>query len=188
MQVEENKAEEPQYKKYFDELVPNPRSDASPAHVYTVEIHRAMMTEESFSVFKKYEASIHKKEDKSESSYSGFLCLNPLYDSRNPAEALSPSAPEQDELDKAREFKDEGVWPGYLGGFDMYHRLDGKLFAVGVLDFTPQVLSSVYFFYDPEYEALSPGVLGALREIEYTRRVREKYSEAFRYYYMGFYI
>ena len=70
----------------------------------------------------------------------------------------------------------------------MYHRLDGKLFAVGVLDFSPQVLSSVYFFYDPAYEALSPGVLGALREIEYTRRIRQTYSEAFRYYYMGFYI
>jgi arginyl-tRNA--protein-N-Asp/Glu arginylyltransferase len=45
--------------------------------------------------------------------------------------------------------KDEGVSPKYLGGYHMVHRIDGKIFAVGVLDYTPNVLSSVYLFYDP---------------------------------------
>jgi len=49
----------------------------------------------------------------------------------------------------------------------MIHRIDGKVFMVGVLDITPQVLSSVYLFYNPDYEFLSPGTLAALREIEY---------------------
>ena len=49
----------------------------------------------------------------------------------------------------------------------MVHRIDGEVFAVGVLDYTPNVLSSVYFFYDPKYEFLTPGVFGAIREIEY---------------------
>ena len=53
----------------------------------------------------------------------------------------------------------------------MLHRIDGKLFAVGVLDFTPNGLSSVYLFYDPEYSFLNPGTLCALREIEYIKNI-----------------
>jgi arginine-tRNA-protein transferase len=63
------------------------------------------------------------------------------------------------------------VWPEYLGGYHILHRMDGDLFAVGVVDFTPNVLSSVYYFYDPKYESLSPGVFGAIREIEYMLRI-----------------
>mmetsp|Transcript_10323 Transcript_10323/g.10306 ORF Transcript_10323/g.10306 Transcript_10323/m.10306 type:complete len:113 (+) Transcript_10323:801-1139(+) len=69
----------------------------------------------------------------------------------------------------------------------MLHRLDGELFAVGVLDYTPNVLSSVYFFYNPKYEFLSPGIFGAVREIEYTKRVQEVFSSEFKFYYMGLY-
>jgi arginine-tRNA-protein transferase len=53
----------------------------------------------------------------------------------------------------------------------MVHRIDGKVFAVGVIDLTPNVLSSVYYFYDPKYEFLSPGILGAIREIEYMKKI-----------------
>jgi arginine-tRNA-protein transferase len=70
----------------------------------------------------------------------------------------------------------------------MYHRIDGELFAVGVLDFTPSVSSSVYFFYDPKYEFLSPGTLGAIREIEYVNRITKDFDKEFKYYYMGYYI
>lgn len=63
------------------------------------------------------------------------------------------------------------MFPEFLGGYHMLHRLDGELFAVGVIDLTPNVLSSVYYLYDPKYEALSPGVFGAIREIEYVSRV-----------------
>jgi arginyl-tRNA--protein-N-Asp/Glu arginylyltransferase len=45
--------------------------------------------------------------------------------------------------------------------------LDGEIFAVGVIDLTPNVLSSVYLAYDPKYEFLSPGIFSAVREIEY---------------------
>ena len=53
----------------------------------------------------------------------------------------------------------------------MIHRIDDKIFAVGVIDLTPNTLSSVYLFYDQKYEFLSPGTLSALREIEYCLRI-----------------
>lgn len=49
------------------------------------------------------------------------------------------------------------------------------------------MLSSVYLFYDPAYEHLSPGTFAAVREIEYTLRVKEVFAPAFKYYYMGLY-
>ena len=54
----------------------------------------------------------------------------------------------------------------------MLHFLDNELFMVGVLDFTANALSSVYLFYDPQYEFLSPGTLSAVREIEYIRKLQ----------------
>lgn len=53
----------------------------------------------------------------------------------------------------------------------MLHRIDGELMAVGVLDFTPEVLSSVYLFYDPKYEFLNPGTFCAIKEIEYCKKI-----------------
>jgi arginyl-tRNA--protein-N-Asp/Glu arginylyltransferase len=75
------------------------------------------------------------------------------------------------ELDDNRELKDEGVFPEYLGGYHMIHKIDNEIFAIGVLDYTPNVLSSVYLFYDPKYEFLSPGIYTAIREIEYMLKV-----------------
>lgn len=84
--------------------------------------------------------------------------------------------------------RDEGVWPEYLGSYHMIHRLDEEIFAVGVLDYTPQVLSSVYLYYNPKYEFLCPGVFTAVREMEYMLRIQESGLKAdFRWYYMGLY-
>mmetsp|Transcript_9716 Transcript_9716/g.16363 ORF Transcript_9716/g.16363 Transcript_9716/m.16363 type:complete len:86 (+) Transcript_9716:1342-1599(+) len=69
----------------------------------------------------------------------------------------------------------------------MVHRIDGKVFAVGILDILPSSLSSVYLVYNPDYEFLSPGTLCALREIEYCNRVRKAFKEKFRFYCMGLY-
>ncbi len=56
----------------------------------------------------------------------------------------------------------------------------GRLVAAGYLDKSARALSSVYFVFDPEFAALSPGVFGALREIEYAR------SLGLDYYYLGY--
>lgn len=46
----------------------------------------------------------------------------------------------------------------------------GKEFiGVGVVDFLPNGLSSVYFFYEPKYKDMRLGVFSSLLEIEYVR-------------------
>jgi arginine-tRNA-protein transferase len=62
----------------------------------------------------------------------------------------------------------------------MIHRIDGEIFAVGVLDYTPNVLSSVYLYYNPKYEFLSPGTFSAVREIEYSLRIQEAFNPDFK--------
>lgn len=69
----------------------------------------------------------------------------------------------------------------------MLHRIDGELIAVGVLDYTHEALSSVYLFYDPKYEFLTPGTLSALLEIEYIQKIQKDFDPRFKYYYMGLY-
>ena len=44
----------------------------------------------------------------------------------------------------------------------MKYYLNNKLIAVGVVDILPEVLSSVYFFYDPDYKKYSIGNFGSL--------------------------
>ena len=42
--------------------------------------------------------------------------------------------------------------------------------------------------YDDKYNFLSPGVFGAVREIEYTNKIRKDFDDQMKYYYMGYYI
>ena len=100
--------------------------------------------------------------------YARFLCQSSLFDPQNQRENDFGYPENLEDFDDIRDNKDEGIYPEHFGSYHMIHRLDGEIFAVGVLDFTPNVLSSVYLFYDPKYEFLSPGVFTAVREIEYT--------------------
>jgi arginyl-tRNA--protein-N-Asp/Glu arginylyltransferase len=92
------------------------------------------------------------------------MCDNPIYDPNNQEDANVPCYPDVVGIDKHRVHKDEGLYAG-LGGYHMYHRLDGKLIAVGHLDFTRTVMNSAYFIYDPDYKFLNLGVVGALMEM-----------------------
>ncbi|CAH1977894.1 unnamed protein product [Acanthoscelides obtectus] len=76
--------------------------------------------------------------------------------------------------------------PGY-GTFHQQYWIDDKLIAVGVIDILPRCVSSVYFFYDPDYRGLTLGTYGALREVYFTRSLQEHLPHL-NSYYMGFYI
>ncbi|XP_039482122.1 arginyl-tRNA--protein transferase 1 isoform X1 [Drosophila santomea] len=80
----------------------------------------------------------------------------------------------------------DGPEMGY-GSFHQQYWLDDKLIAVGVIDILPGCVSSVYFFYDPDYSFLSLGTYGSLREIDLVQSLAEN-VHALKYYYMGFYI
>ena len=123
--------------------------------------------ETSFRLFKKYQTTVHKeKEDEvTETSFRRFLCDSPLVHETGPA-----------------------GWPCGYGSYHQHYLIDGKLIAVGVLDFLPNCLSSVYLYYDVDYSFLSLGVYTALREIALTRSLIVHDPERFKYYCMGYYI
>ena len=56
------------------------------------------------------------------------------------------------------------------------------MIGFGILDQASSGLSTVYFAYDPDFSALSPGTFSILAEIEETRR------RGLDYYYSGYYI
>ncbi len=53
---------------------------------------------------------------------------------------------------------------------EVVFHLDGRLVGCGIFDATPQALSAVYFYFDPELGARSPGVFNILWLIEECRR------------------
>ena len=65
---------------------------------------------------------------------------------------------------------------------EMRYRVKGRLVGVGIVDVCPGALSSVYFYFDPDFAARSLGVLSALQEIEYCR------THGIQYWYAGFYV
>lgn len=73
------------------------------------------------------------------------------------------------------------------GSYHQQYWIDNKLIAVGVIDILPSCVSSVYFFYDPDYRDLTLGTYAALREISFVKSLT-KYTPTLRYYYMGYYI
>ncbi|CAG2164797.1 unnamed protein product, partial [Oppiella nova] len=100
--------------------------------------------EESHEVYRKYQMSIHGDSlDKcSSKQYKRFLIDSPL--------------------ENERCVTSDGL-PDHLGSFHQQYWLDNKLIAVGVIDVLPYCVSSVYLYYDPEYDFLSLGTYSALR-------------------------
>ncbi|CAB3253309.1 unnamed protein product [Arctia plantaginis] len=121
---------------------------------------------ETHDVYVKYQTTIHNdKPDKcTEPKFRDFLVQSPLLE----------------------EHRENGPPSGY-GSFHQQYWLDGKIIAVGVIDILPKCVSSVYFFYDPQYMNLTLGTYGALREIEFTRHLHSLCPQI-QYYYMGYYI
>ncbi|WFD44065.1 arginyltransferase [Malassezia psittaci] len=61
----------------------------------------------------------------------------------------------------------------------------GRLIAVGVLDILPHCVSSVYFFYDPDYSHWQLGKISALNEIALARRLNRNGADSLQFYYLG---
>ena len=64
----------------------------------------------------------------------------------------------------------------------MYHRIDGKLVAIGVLDICNRFMNSAYLLYDPDYKFLNLGVVSAIREMEYMRMIIKRFNPNLTFY------
>jgi arginyl-tRNA--protein-N-Asp/Glu arginylyltransferase len=71
--------------------------------------------------------------------------------------------------------------PAELGRQWLYFNGD-RLIGVGMMDETPQAVSLVYFFHDPEWRAQSPGVFSVMTQIEYAR------ARGWEHAYLGYWI
>ena len=161
-------------KKPLEMFLTLPASDKPPAHCLELQLIESSPPspkfrstfKESFALYQKYQMAIHHdtEEKCSEKTFKRFLCDSPLIP--------MPGAKE---------------WPCGYGSFHQHYRIDGKLIAVGVVDILPHCLSSVYLFYDPDFNFLSLGAYSALRELEMTRRLYLG-EKALQFYYMGYYI
>ena len=65
---------------------------------------------------------------------------------------------------------------------EFQYRLHGELVAVGIVDMTGTVMSSIYFIHAPAIRQQSPGTMSVLREVEEGRQTGH------RLLYMGYYI
>ena len=89
------------------------------------------------------------------------------------------------DLDK--KVKHPEIYPKKYGTYNFIHRIDGKIVAVGVWDILSTSLSSVYLYYDTDYQFLDLGVFTSIREIEYAKNFHDLIDKNFKYYLMGFY-
>ena len=143
----------------------NTQKESLIARKLEMKLEKANFSDESFALYVKYCKLIHNKDKEEKSGYKRFLC------------------------EQALEYNTivNGDKILQLGCYHMNYYLDGKLVAVGVIDIFPECLSSVYFFYDPEYKYLSFGIWGSVKEIEYVQNLK-KYFPNFKYYYLGYYV
>ncbi|XP_076038356.1 arginyltransferase 1 isoform X2 [Oratosquilla oratoria] len=159
--------------KEIEDFLNEPMSD-QPAHKLEVRLVRSSMEslrgqgtfDTEYQVYLKYQVSVHRDPPAKVSpvQFTRFLCNSPL-----------------------KSWKPRHCPVRSFGSFHHQYWLDGKLIAVGVLDILPLCVSSVYFFYDPDYAFLSLGTYASLREIALARELQKSLPEL-KWYYMGYYI
>jgi len=152
---------------YFEEIVPI--SDTEIKNLkkkYTITLELASGSQEKQELYNKYMKIVHNKES---NSFDNFICSNPFI----PTKEFNSNNP---------------IHPKQYGAHHMVHRIDGKIFAIGVLDILPCSIVSVYCYYDPDYRFLYPGIVAAIREIEFTKELRKNLCSSFTYYNMCYYL
>ncbi|KZZ92282.1 arginyl-tRNA-protein transferase 1 [Ascosphaera apis ARSEF 7405] len=151
----------------------SPKRPIEPAHKFEVNLESDSFSLNKYNLFLRYQKAVHHEDESQwpQSSFKRFLCsgLRP-FPMHNPFKQKT-----KQELEEEQKLKK-------LGSYHQCYRLDGKLIAVAVLDLLPSGLSSVYLYYDPDYEAYEFGKISAMREIALTQEA------GYGHYYMGYYI
>ncbi len=86
-----------------------------------------------------------------------------------------------------REIDSDHYFDSFLDGHfsfarEFQYRHDGKLIGLGLVDMTRSVMSSIYFFHDPDWRDVALGTYSVLREIEVGK------TQGCQWLYMGYYI
>ena len=133
-----------------------------PAHKFSVGLESNEFTEEKYAVFENYQRQVHEEapHEITRRGFERFLCTSPL-----------PNGFVEDERGRRK-----------TGSYHQCYRLDGRLFAIGVIDLLPNGVSAVYFLYHSDFEEWSFGKLSALREAAFAK------ENGYTYYNMGYYI
>lgn len=150
----------------------------NPKHLYQIELHRSVFTQEIFDLYERYEKSVHNQTENDAKAFKSFFCSSPLYDpDQHEQEKNRPSLMGHEKIDEFRTFKEggDGLYPG-LGSYHIYHKIDGKVVAVGNLDISKTILNTQYFLIDPDYRFLALGVVGAIHELEYMKTIQKKFN------------
>ncbi len=138
---------------------------------------------EEHELYVKYQTNIHNDSllECNKTQFQRFLCTSPLLMQSYDGPLLKH--PDMSQIDTSITGDLEHL--GY-GSFHQQYRINGKLIAVGVVDILNHCVSSVYFFYDPEYNFLKMGTYSALRELAFVRQL-SKVDSNLKWYYLGFY-
>jgi arginine-tRNA-protein transferase len=67
-------------------------------------------------------------------------------------------------------------------GYEILYYDEGRLIGVDLIDILKDGISSIYFYYDPDYSNYSLGKLSLLYEIEFAKRQKKEWI------YLGYYV
>lgn len=103
---------------------------------YTLHLTTACYSDEVFDIYCKYELAVHGKV-RDRAFFERHLCNSPLYDPTDEtiANLAAPNLYSSIDETYGRSHKDIGTEIEKEGSYFMEHRLDGKLVALGQLDF-----------------------------------------------------
>lgn len=137
----------------------------------------ATFTKEKYQLFAKYQEHVHNDFKHSEAGFKRFLCDSPFDDN-----IIQGTDEEWESLNNIFTSKENKLKPHRLGPAHECYYFDDKLIAIGVIDFMPSGISSVYFIWDPDYKHWSLGKLSALKELTLLSQM------GLPYYYLGYYV
>ena len=66
--------------------------------------------------------------------------------------------------------------------FEMVYRKDGETVGIAIVDRAEEALSAVYFYWNPDFENISPGVYSIMKQVDLCKRL------GLRHLYLGLYI
>jgi len=81
-----------------------------------------------------------------------------------------------------KEYYENFVDGAHNFGKEVQYRVDGKLIGIDLIDIVDDGISSIYFYYDPDYMDLSLGTYSLLYQIELARKLNLPYI------YLGYWV